>query len=159
MQIDLDGPLDPGPPPPGIDIGGVDPAVDLPAIHGLLERAFADDPGDQPEPYGRWVEELEAGPSYDPTLWLMARDRGVPVGVLIASRGDDGGWVDWVAVLDSHRGRGIAAALLRRTFAGFASRGLRRVLLNVDAENVTGATAVYERVGMRAVFRWDLWER
>ena len=43
--------------------------------------------------------------------------------------------------------------------ATFAARGLRRVLLNVDAENVTGATAVYERAGMRVVNRWDLWER
>jgi len=28
-----------------------------------------------------------------------------------------------------------------------------------DAENATGATALYERVGMRVVNRWDLWER
>ena len=39
------------------------------------------------------------------------------------------------------------------------ARGLRRVRVNVDAENITGATAVYERVGMRVVNRWDLWER
>ena len=39
------------------------------------------------------------------------------------------------------------------------ARGLPRVRVNVDAENVTGATAVYERVGMRVVNRWDLWER
>jgi mycothiol synthase len=69
------------------------------------------------------------------------------------------GWVDEVGVLPSHRGRGIGAALLRRSFATFARRGLRRVLLNVDSENPTGATALYERVGMRAVKQWDLWER
>ena len=63
------------------------------------------------------------------------------------------------AVLGSHRGRGVGSALLRRAFATFTDRGLRRVRLNVDAENVTGATAVYERVGMRVVNRWDLWER
>ena len=34
-----------------------------------------------------------------------------------------------------------------------------RVMLNVDAENPTGATALYERVGMRIIKRWDLWER
>ena len=44
-------------------------------------------------------------------------DGGVPIGALIASAGDDGGWVDWLAVLASHRGRGIGAALLRRSFA------------------------------------------
>ena len=67
--------------------------------------------------------------------------------------------MDWLAVLASHRGRGIGAALLRRSFASFAARGLHRVRLNVDAENATGATALYERVGMRVVNRWDLWER
>ena len=79
--------------------------------------------------------------------------------MLTASAGDDVGWVDWLAVLGSHRGRGIAPALLHRSFAAFAARGLRRVRLNVDAQNVTGATAVYERVGMRVVNRWELWER
>jgi hypothetical protein len=28
-----------------------------------------------------------------------------------------------------------------------------------DAENSTGATALYERAGMRVINRWDLWER
>jgi hypothetical protein len=37
-------------------------------------------------------------------------------------------------------------------------RPTKVVLLNVDAEN-PGATALYERVGMRIVKRWDVWER
>jgi hypothetical protein len=41
----------------------------------------------------------------------------------------------------------------------FADRGARRVLVSVDAQNPTGATAVYERVGMRIVNAWDQWER
>jgi ribosomal protein S18 acetylase RimI-like enzyme len=49
--------------------------------------------------------------------------------------------------------------MLRQAFATFASRGLTRAMVNVDAENVTGATGVYERVGMRVVGRWDMWER
>jgi len=62
-------------------------------------------------------------------------------------------------VLEPYRGRGIGAALLRRSFALLAQRGIPQVLVNVDAENVTGATALYERVGMRVVNRWDMWER
>lgn len=159
MQIDLDGPIEPSPSPVGIEIGGVDPEVDLPAVHAILVAAFADDPGDHPEPFDEWLRDHEATPSHDPSFWLLARDGGVPVGALVASPGDEGGWIEWVGVLGTHRGRGIAGALLGRSFAAFAERGIRRVLLNVDAENVTGATAVYERVGMRPVFRWDLWER
>jgi mycothiol synthase len=159
MQIDLAGQTEPGPAPPGIEIGGVEPRDDLHAIHAILEEAFVDDWGDHPEPFDQWVEELATSPSYDATLWLLARDGGIPVGVLTASAGDEGVWVDWLAVLASHRGRGIGGALLRRSFASIAARGLRRVRLNVDAGNATGATGVYERVGMRVVNRWDLWER
>jgi mycothiol synthase len=159
MQIDLAGPIDPGPPPRGIEIGVIDPSQDLPLVHALLDEGFAEDPDPGPGPYDEWVEEETASPSYDPTLWLIARDAGAAVGTLVAGAGDDGGWVQWLAVLASHRGRGVATSLLRRTFAAFADRGLRRAMLNVDAENVTGATAVYERAGMRVVNRWDLWER
>ena len=159
MQIDLDEPIEQGPAPDGIEIDLPDPRDDLRAIHGIIESAFADDPGGHPVPFEQWAEEQTTNPTFDPTLWLLARDGDLPVGVLTASAGDDVGWVDWVAVLGSHRGRGIASALLRRAFAMFAARGLRRVRLNVDAQNVTGATAVYERVGMRIVNRWELWER
>jgi mycothiol synthase len=159
MQIDLTEPLEPGAVPAGIEIGGIEPRDDLPAIHAILEEAFIDDWGDHPEPFDRWVEDLAASPGHDPTLWLLAREAGTAVGVLTASAGDEGVWVEWLAVLASHRGCGIGAALLRHSFASFAVRGLRRVRLNVDAENPTGATGLYERVGMRVVNRWDLWER
>ena len=33
------------------------------------------------------------------------------------------------------------------------------MILNVDAGNTTGATALYERAGMRVINRWDVWER
>jgi len=62
-------------------------------------------------------------------------------------------------VLAPHRGRGIGFALLRRSFAGFFRRELQCAFLNVDAENPTGATALYGRVWTRLVNRWDLWER
>ena len=158
MQLDLDGPIEPTQDPPAITIGGIEPPDDLRVVHAILESAFAEDPGDHPDPFDRWAEEHVTSPSYDPSLWLLARDGDVPVAALTASSGD-GGWVDWLGVLPSHRGRGIGHALLRRSFAEFAERGMRRVMLNVDAENVTGATAVYERAGMRVVNAWDLWER
>ncbi len=84
---------------------------------------------------------------------------GQTVGALTANVSGDHGWVGEIGVLATHRGRGIAGALLRRSFATFAARGVGRVMLAVDAENPTGATALYERVGMRIIKRWDLWER
>ena len=159
MQLELVAGFQPGPTPAGIQFRGIDPRVDLRAVHAVLEEAFADHWGHQPEPLDQWVEQQTGSPSYDPTLWLLARQGEEPVGALIASVAGDRGWVDGLGVLAPWRGRGIAGALLRRSFATFADRGLRQVLLAVDAENPTGATRLYERMGMRVVNRWDWWER
>ena len=159
MQIDLAGPFEPGPAPEGIEIAGIESPGDLPAIHAVIDEAFADHWGHRSEPFGRWMAEQEASPSHDPTLWLLARAGGQPVGALTGHTGGDHGWVDYLGVLTASRGRGAGMALLRRSFAMFAGRGVRRVILNVDAENSTGATALYEQAGMRVINRWDLWER
>lgn len=159
MQVDFTGPIQPGPAPEGTEFGGMEPPDELRLVHAILAEAFADDWGDYPGPFEPWAEEETGSPRYDPTLWLLARDGGTPVGTLAASAGDEGGAVDWLGVLASHRGRGIGAALLLRSFASLAARGIQRAMVSVDAENPTGATAVYERAGMRIVGRWDLWER
>lgn len=159
MEIDLAGRVDPGRSPEGIEITRVDPSEDLRAVHAVLSTAFEGDWDHHPMSFDPWVEEHATEPMFDPTLWLLARDEGEPVGALIAGDAGDRGWVEEIGVLPGHRGRGIGAALLRRSFATFAGRGLARVLLNVDSENPTGATELYERVGMRIVSRWDLWER
>lgn len=159
MQIDLAGRIDAGPPPAGIEITGIRSPEDLPVIHALIGEAFSEHWGNWPEPYDQWVAEEAAGPSYDPSLWLLEKADGHPVGTLTATLWGDRGWIGYLGVLARGRGRGIGTALLRRSFATFADRGARIVLLNVDSENTTGATALYERVGMRVVKRWDLWER
>ena len=159
MQIDLAGPVQPGPSPSGIEIGGIEPEEDLAAIHALLDAAFIDDRSHHPAPFDRWVEEETSTLGYDPTLWLLARDGGTAAGVITASVAEDRGWIDYLAVSASHRRRGIGPALLRSSFTLLAERGARRVLVSVDAQNPSGATAVYERVGMRIVNAWDQWER
>lgn len=158
MRIDLVGTVEPGP-APGIEITAIEASHDLPAVHAVLDEAFADDWGHHPEPFHRWAEEQTTSPSYDPTLWLLARVGGEPVGALTANVWGDRGWVNEIGVLPPNRGRGIGSALLRRSFAIFARRGFQSAFLNVDAENPTGATVLYERVGMRVVNRWELWER
>jgi mycothiol synthase len=159
MQIEVAVGFQAGPTPAGIAISGIDRRVHLQAVHAVLDDAFADHWGHHREPFDLWAAEQTGSPSYDPTLWLLATRAGERVGALTASVAGDRGWVDQVGVLAPWRGRGIAGALLRRSFATFARRGRRRVLLSVDAENPTGATRLYERAGMRVVNRWDWWER
>jgi mycothiol synthase len=74
--------------------------------------------------------------------------------------GDPGqGWVGTLGVRRAWRRRGVGEALLRRSFALLHARGLRKVRLGVDAENLTGATRLYERVGMNVLRRSNTWER
>ena len=159
MRIDLPAELDAGRPPDGIDIRKPHMPNDLRAVHAVLDRAFADHWDHRHEPFERWLEDNAQGPAYDPDLWRVAWDEGRPVGALTAVLRDESGWVSLLGVRAESRGRGIAAALLRGAFAAFAARGVRSVLLVVDAENPTGATALYESVGMSVAKRFDIWER
>jgi ribosomal protein S18 acetylase RimI-like enzyme len=88
---------------------------------------------------------------------------GRPTGVAVNAprRGEDEtvGWVEVLAVRRPWRRRGLGKALLWESFAALAGEGKRAVGLGVDAENTTGAVALYERVGMRVVRRTDRWER
>jgi mycothiol synthase len=158
MQVELAGPVEAGPPPAGIAIGAIRSPDDLPDVHCVLETAFADHWDHQPRPYGHWVDQEASGPDYDPTLWLVARQAATVVGALTALAMGSRGWVGFLGVAAPYRGRGVATALLRHSFALFAARGIGRVALALDADNET-ATALYERAGMRVVKRRDLWER
>jgi mycothiol synthase len=160
LQIDLDGsPGDPGDSPAGIEIRGIEPERDLRRIHAIFVEAFSQEWGYRVIPFEEWVGlEVETA-SYDPSLWLLATDGDEAVGALSGVVWGDRGWVGELGVRAPWRGRGIASALLRRTFATFASRGLARVMLNVDSENSTGAVRLYEGVGMRTLRAWDVYEK
>jgi ribosomal protein S18 acetylase RimI-like enzyme len=75
-------------------------------------------------------------------------------GAMLASMTRERGWIGDLAVRDAWRRRGIGEALLRRAFGMFAERGVSTVGLSVDRDNATGATRLYERVGMQERRRW-----
>jgi len=64
-----------------------------------------------------------------------------------------------LGVRPQHRRRGIATALLNRSFAEFQKRGYERVGLGVDSDNQSGATGAYERVGMRRERHYDFYRK
>ena len=160
LQIDLASlPLDPGDPPDGIAIGGIEPERDLRRIHAIFVEAFSEEWGYRPITFEEWVGNEVEVPSFDPGLWLLATAGNEAVGALTGVVWGDRGWVGELGVLAPWRGRGIASALLQRAFATFASRGLPRVMLNVDSENSTGAVRLYEGVGMRTARAWHVYEK
>jgi ribosomal protein S18 acetylase RimI-like enzyme len=64
-----------------------------------------------------------------------------------------------LAVRRPWRRRGLGLALLRHSFVEMERRGMTRASLGVDAENLTGAVALYERAGMRVARRNDCWQK
>ena len=137
--------------------------VDEPLLHELNERSFADHWGHTPTPYEEWLHWLRSMGVFDPSLWFIAEVDGAPAGVAICRPFDHGdpdcGWVSVLGVRREHRRAGLGTALLTHALAEFQRRGRLRAGLGVDAESTTGAVGLYERAGMRVLWRWDIWER
>lgn len=145
-------------PPDGIRLRAFDPERDARPAHAAIAESFAEHWGTPTAPFDEWSEDLK-GEEFDPGLWVIAEDDGEVAGVLSARMTGGRGWIGELGVRPAWRGRGVGAALLRASFARFASRGVPEVILSVDSENTTGATRLYERVGMRTKFRFDFYEK
>lgn len=158
MSIDLTSSLPALEPPDGVELDDFDLDRDATSLHRVLGIAFADHYGHVPTPFEEWRSVFET-PAYAPGLWFVAREAGIVVGVVTARTLMGEGWVMELGVLPESRGRGIAGALLARAFVALRERGLTTATLNVDAHNETGATALYERVGMRVRRQWDLYAK
>jgi len=112
------------------------------------DEAFRDHWGYMPgnfEVWKHWTVERE---NFDPTLWFLAYEGDRIAGISLCIYRDDLGWVDTLAVLRPWRRLGLGKALMLHSFGEFYRRGTRTVGLGVDAQNLTGATRLYERVGM-----------
>jgi len=129
-------------------------------FHAALEEAFAEHWEFQPTPFEKWWERQVAKPDHDPSLWFVVL---AGEDVAAATRNDPersgGGWIGAIGVRSAWRGRGLAKALLLQSFAEFHRRGERRVGLGVDSENATGATKLYESVGMVIDSEQVVWEK
>jgi mycothiol synthase len=153
MRIELDAP----PPEPRWPEGFVAEAFDLAharEFHAALEDAFAAEWGHTPESFDAWSRRRLDAPGFDPTLCTVVRAGDAVAAVLMGDwkRHGDAGWIAAVGVREAWRRRGLGEALLLRAFGEFHRRGERAVQLGVDAENPTGATRLYERVGMSVTF-------
>lgn len=160
MRIDLDGP--PAPPrwPEGIVAGPFRPGVDDAAVHDCLEETFAQEWSHTSETLEEWRERKLSDPRFDPGLWLVARDGDEVCGIALCTPGQFGvGFVNALGVRAPWRRRGLGLALLQAAFGLFWDRGEPRVALGVDSENPTDAKRLYERAGMRAAWRADVYEK
>jgi ribosomal protein S18 acetylase RimI-like enzyme len=129
-------------------------------FHGALEEAFAEHWEYEPQSFEKWWERQVARPDHDPSLWFLVRTGD---DVVAATRNDPersgGGWIGAIGVRPAWRGRGLAKALLLHSFREFHRRGKRRIGLGVDSQNATGATRLYESIGMVVDSEQVVWEK
>ena len=161
MTIDLNEPARPEW-PGSITVSPYEPA-DETAVYAAHQEAFRDHWEHRDEPLEEWREWLVEAPSFDPSLWFLARDGNEIAGLSlcrVAPLGDEKhGFCSVLAVRRPWRRQGLGLALLRHSFVELERRGMTRASLGVDAENLTGAVALYERAGMAVARRNDCWQK
>ncbi|MCZ3389236.1 MAG: GNAT family N-acetyltransferase [Actinomycetia bacterium] len=144
--------------PEGFRIGKVDPRDDvvIEQAYHLFNDTFSEHHGFDGEVKSLpdYIESVRTAEAFDRDAWWFGWHGDEPVGLLIGDnrREESGvGFVRSVGVQKRIRGRGIARALLLSAFADYRDRGRTAVQLGVDTGNVTGATRLYESVGMTSL--------
>ncbi len=164
MRIDFEIDAPDGTPaaPRGARIRVVDGDADRRLLHELFERSFRDHFGFVPRPFEDWIGWFDARGDSRPDLQWIAELDGGPVGLCLVddSRIEEGlAYVRTLGVVPEARGLGIARWLLAEAFAHARAEGRHGAALAVDSDNVTGATRLYESLGMHAYQVIDLFRR
>jgi mycothiol synthase len=148
MGVELGEAIPPPVWPEGMSLETLAPGGDRP-VYELMNDAFRDHWGFIEHPYEEWRAWTIERESFDPSLWFLVRVRGeLAGGALCRIREDGAGWVNVLGVRKEHRRLGLGLALLLHSFRELRGRGIGRAGLDVDSENTTGATRLYERAGM-----------
>ena len=157
MRIELDRAPEPPRWPDGIGVRTMQAGEER-AVYEVEAESFADHWEWLQDPYEEW-QHWNLGRGFDPDLWFLALSGSDIVGICLCREREwtnpELGWIATLGVTPPWRRRGIASALLRHSFGVLYGRGVDKVGLGVDAENVTGAVALYERAGMHVAFRSD----
>ncbi|WP_149205199.1 GNAT family N-acetyltransferase [Actinotalea subterranea] len=166
-------PRDPG---PGVRVrpvvrsgDGMPDEADLVAVHDVLEQAFADHFNHHEETFDQFVDRLRADPGHRWDHWwlgeLVDGPRVEPAGALVGSASLDpdgrpvGSYVEYLGVLRTARGRGLATSLLDAVITDAADRGRRSVGLEVDADSPTGAKELYLSLGFETGYVTQSWHQ
>ena len=115
------------------------------------------------EEFESWQQES----TFQPELWQVAWDNGQVAGmVLNFIRHDENeeykrqrGYTETISVRRPWRRKGLARALIARSFKVIKGQGMTEAALGVDTESPTGALQLYEGMGFRPVKRDSLYRK
>jgi mycothiol synthase len=152
----LNGNLPPVEVPEGIRLRTYNPERDAETVFEVDETAFRDHWGHSSGNFSDFVHWSKL-PHMRPELWYLAEEEasgqvvGLGLNVVdpawIEQTGRQEGYVDTLAVLREHRKRGLGTALLAQGLHALHDMGMTSAHLHADAENLTGAIRLYERMG------------
>ena len=159
MEIDLTAPPAPVNFPRGIELRPFVKDQHARAVLDAQNESFQDHWGTHDEDYEQWSIRKFSRTEFDPSLWMIAWD-GDHIAGFSQNRYRGGiGWIGTLGVRRPWRKRGLGEALLLHSFSEFYKRGTTTIGLGVDAQNPTGATRLYQKVGMRAVSEFAIYEK
>ncbi|NQV05344.1 GNAT family N-acetyltransferase [bacterium] len=152
MISDLSSSLPECPVPDGIEVRDWSDTAQTDAL-GIHNQAFADHWGSEPMTVEAW--EHRFGEFEMPRASFVAYEGDLPVAYISSgmyphdfeTRGRSEAWVEVLGTIRSHRGRGIASALIERAMEEYRRVGMEYAVIGVDADNPTGAVSVYRRLG------------
>ncbi len=135
---------------PGIQIRSFMPDRDEQKAFETDNEAFLDQKGYISRTFEQWSQRLNMhADHFDPTLWFVAWDGANVAGGVYNQILSGAGEVMHLGVRRPFRKRGVGEALMRHSLVEYYRRGISTVHLNVDADSLTNAHLLYERLGFQ----------
>jgi len=159
MEIVLKGPPEESKLPEGIELRPFVKGEHDVAVWQAQNEAFRDHPGSHESTLEEWRRFRFDDPEFDPTLWAIAWDGDEVAGFSLNRYRMGIGWIRTIGVRRPWRKRGLGEALLIHSFGEYYRRGTRTIGLGVNAHNPTGATRLYQKVGMYAASEHVTYEK
>ena len=114
-----------------------------------------------------WFQQWQEKSYFNPELFQIAWDGDEVVGTVLnyISQEENSefnrkrGYTEEITVRRPWRRRGLARALIARSFKVLKERGMTQAALAVDAENISGALKLYQDMGFRTVKRYTTYHK
>ena len=130
--------------------------VDTEQLRLLHNHCFADHWGSAAFTEVTWRERIEGSSVRMAASEAVIDEHGVPVAYQISEEFPQDvetlgnmRWLGTLGVHRAHRGKGLATHLIQRHLSQARREGFEGSMLGVDADSLTGANALYERLGYR----------
>ncbi len=152
--------------PEGLEVRPVEPEH-LPLIWAASKEAFRDHWGFSEDEWDQEIATWQESSTFQPHLWQVAWAGDEVAGMVQnfvdeaenAEYGRKRGYTEGICVRRPWRRRGLAKALIARSFRVLRELGMEEAALGVDADNPNGALQLYKSMGFQVVKRYTTYRK